>query len=120
MLKVNILRKVLDYSLIENIVYVPQVECLKDKIEMFYHLKGFKLRFWMFWNKDFSSVALILIAKKVSSNCTFDPFWRLTDFLSYWLNTEALSSSPVTWPSALVDGSHGLWPKRHVSFEYFK
>ena len=32
-LKVNILRKVLDYSFVEtDKVYVPQVKCVKDKI----------------------------------------------------------------------------------------
>ena len=47
MLEVNILRKVLDYSFIENIVYIPEVECLKDENKtMFYHLNGFRLCFW--------------------------------------------------------------------------
>ena len=50
MLKGNVLRKFLDYSFIENKVYVRQVEtveCVKDEIKaMIYHSKGFRLRFW--------------------------------------------------------------------------
>ena len=40
MLKVNILRKFLDYSFIENKVYVPQVEtveCVKNKVKAITH-----------------------------------------------------------------------------------
>ena len=48
-LKVNILRKFLGYSFLENNVYVPQVEtveCVKHEIKaMFYYSKGFKMRF---------------------------------------------------------------------------
>ena len=50
MLKVNILKKSLDYSFIENEVYLSQVETVeyvKDEIKaMFYHSKGIRLRFW--------------------------------------------------------------------------
>ena len=49
-MEVSILRKVLDYSFIENKVCVAQVETieyLKDEIKaMFYHSNGFRLRFW--------------------------------------------------------------------------
>ena len=49
MLKVDILKKILDYNFIENKVQEPQVEtveCVKDEIKaMFYH-QDFKLSFW--------------------------------------------------------------------------
>ena len=41
MVELHILWKVLDYSFIENKVYVPQVECVMDEIkQMFYHLRN--------------------------------------------------------------------------------
>ena len=49
-MEVSILRKVLDYSFIENKVCVAQVETieyLKDEIKaMFNNSNGFRLRFW--------------------------------------------------------------------------
>ena len=44
MLKVNVLRKVLDYGFTGNIVYEHQVEYVKNEINaMFYYSQGFIL-----------------------------------------------------------------------------
>ena len=84
MLEVNILRKFLDYTFIENKVYAPQVEtveCVKDELKVvFYHSKGFRL---LFWNTIYNYTNVLKYKRffircsrqnKISSNSVFDTF----------------------------------------------